>query len=440
MKLTRRHWLEVGTSSLLGLNWPGWLKADEQKRRAGTARSCVVIFLWGGPGQQDLWDLKPNAPEEARGEFRPIATSVPGTHISNMLPALARQAHLYTLVRSVTHKDFEHGTAAYLALTGQLHPLPGTNTPARPDDYPTYASVVSLLRPAPPGLPSAVTLGPQIHQGNRPPVAGQNAGFLGQKYNPFRIADDPSGDDFQVDTLTPLAELSQLRLEGRQQLLRNLEVSRRHLDPVLAGMDSHFQQAFDLLQSDRIRRAFHLSREPRPLRDRYGQSRFGQTLLLARRLVEAGVPFLTLNWARQNADQWDTHKQNYPKLRELLPPFDQGLAAFLSDLEDRGLLDSTLVYCLGEFGRTPRMNADAGRDHWPDCYSVLLAGGGIQRGQVIGASDRLAAYPTLQPISPWDLAATLYHCLGIDPASHLQDPLGRSFVLSSGRVMPALLR
>lgn len=442
MSLSRRSWLEIGSSALLGLGWADALKAETRAvgRRSSPAKSCIVIFLWGGPGQQDLWDLKPSAPAEVRGIYRPIQTTVPGFQIGEILPALANKAHLYTLVRSVTHKDFEHGSAAYLALTGQLHPLPGTNTPARPEDFPTYASVVSRLRRSPRGLPPAVTLGPQIHQGNRPPVAGQNAGFLGQKYNPFRIDEDPTQADFQVETLTPLAELSGPRLGGRQQLLQAIANPRQALDPTLAGMDSHFEQAFELLQSPRVRRAFQLGHEPRALRDRYGWSRFGQTLILARRLIEAGVPFLTLNWARQNADQWDTHKQNYPRLRDLCPPFDQGLAAFLTDLNDRGLLDQTLVYCLGEFGRTPRINADAGRDHWPDCYSVLLAGGGTKRGQVIGASDRYAAYPTAQPMSPWDLAATLYHCLGIGPGSPIHDALGREFALSSGQVQPALLK
>jgi hypothetical protein len=439
--VTRRECLEIGGSAMLGLSWPALLKlrADGAVRRSGRAKSCVVLFLWGGPGQQDLWDLKPQAPAEVRGPYRPIATRVPGTHIGEMLPSLARQAHLYTLVRSVTHKDFEHGSAAYLALTGQPHPLPGTNTPARPEDFPTYASVVSRVRPAPAGIPSAVTLGPQIHQGNRPPVAGQNAGFLGQKFNPFRVAEDPSQPGFQVETLTPLEDLSEQRLEERRRLVQSLDHSQPR-DPTFAGMEDHFQQAFEMLQSSSVRSAFHLDHEAHGLRNQYGWSRFGQTLLLARRLVEAGVPFITINWARQNADQWDTHKQNYPKLRELLPPFDQGLAAFLADLQDRGLLDSTLVYCLGEFGRTPRLNADAGRDHWPDCYTVVLAGGGVRRGEVVGASDRFAAYPVSQPVSPWDLAATLYHCLGIDPTTHVHDALGRSYVLSSGRVTPALLQ
>jgi hypothetical protein len=397
-----------------------------------------MVFLWGGPGQQDLWDLKPGAPAEVRGEFRPIATTVPGTHIGERLPALARQAHHYTIVRSVTHKDFEHGSAAYMALTGHPHPAPGTNTPARAEDFPTYGAVSSRLRGGSRDLPSAVVLGPVMHQGNRPPVAGQNAGFLGRGYDPFRIDEDPSQPDFQVEALAPLADLSGRRLDARQTLLRNLE-GHRKTDPALEGMGSHFQQAFDLLRSNRVRRAFDLSQEPRAVRDQYGWSRFGQTLLLARRLVEAGVPFLTLNWDRQNGDQWDTHQQNYTRLRRLLPPFDQGLAAFLEDLASRGLLDSTLVYCLGEFGRTPLINDKAGRDHWPDCYSVLLAGGGIRRGQVVGASDSRAAYPTAQAMGPSDLAATIYHCLGIDPAGHIQDPLGRTWPVSSGQVVHALL-
>jgi hypothetical protein len=277
-----------------------------------------------------------------------------------------------------------------------------------------------------------------MHQGNRPPVAGQNAGFLGRALNPFRIAEDPSQADFAVEELAPLAHLSGPRLQQRQQLLQALESRQRKIDTDHSGIDGHFQQAFELLRSTRVQRAFDLSQEPSRLRDRYGWSRFGQTLLLGRRLVEAGVPFLTINWERQNGDQWDTHQRNYPRLGQLLPPFDQGLAAFLEDVASRGLLDSTLIYCLGEFGRTPRINDNGGRDHWPDCYSVLLTGGGIRPGRVIGASDRHAAYPTSQPMAPWDLAATLYRCLGIDPTGHLQDALGRVWPLSSGQVVHTL--
>lgn len=435
---SRREILEIGTVSLLGLSWPQLLQA-RPTRPPTRARSCVVIFLFGGPGQQDLWDLKPQAPAEVRGEYRPIATNVTGVQIGEKLPHLARQADKFTLVRSVAHTDFEHGSASYTALTGHPHPQPGTNTPARPEDFPTYASVVSKLRPARRPVPEAVVLGPVMHQGNRPPLAGQNAGFLGRVQDAFRIAEDPSAADFHVEGLAPSEDMTADRQGSRQGLLKALDAHARQIDTAAGEMSGLYQQAFQLLLSAQTRRAFDLAGEKPALRDRYGRSRFGQTLLLARRLIESGVPFVTVNWARQNGDQWDTHKANYAKLPELLPPFDQGLAAFLEDLQTRGLLDSTLVYCLGEFGRTPQINKDGGRDHWPACYSVLLAGGGIGGGRVFGASDRMAAYPTAQPVAPWDLAATLYHGLGLDPTSHLHDPLGRPIVIAPGSVVPGLL-
>lgn len=441
MKVTRRRWLEFGAASVLGLTWADTLRAAAEPTRvtARRARACVVIFLWGGPGQQDLWDVKPSAPAEVRGEARPIRTSVPGTLLGDGLPCLARQADKFTLVRSVTHKDFEHGTAAYTALTGHPHPNPGTNTPAGPNDFPTYTAALSRLRPSSTNLPTAVVLGPVMHQGNRPPIAGQNAGFLGRSRDPFRIADDPSAADFQAAALTLDAEVPQRRLAQRQNLLHSLEFPTTRRDPAGDVMGSQYQQAFELLRSPRVRQAFDLCRESSGVRDAYGRSRFGQSLLLARRLIEAGVPYLTVNWERQNGDQWDTHKENYPRLKSLLPPFDRGLAAFLADLDARGLLEETLVYCLGEFGRTPRMNADAGRDHWPDAYSVLLAGGGIPAGRVIGATDRFAAYPTSSPMAPWDIAATLYDLLGLQPGSHLHDPQGRAWILSPGRIVPEIL-
>ncbi|MCS6851241.1 MAG: DUF1501 domain-containing protein [Gemmataceae bacterium] len=446
VSLTRRDLLEVGAVSLLGLTAADLMRAREaptnntRARSFGRARSCVVIFLWGGPGQQDLWDLKPDAPAEIRGEFRPVATTVPGTQISDQLPQLARQMDKVTLVRSVTHRDSEHGSAAYTALTGHPHPLPGTNTPTRADDFPTYGSVVTKLRPANRAIPTAVILGPVMHQGPRPPVAGQNAGFLGRSYDPFRVAEDPSGADFQVEALQPAVGVTAERLEDRRALLEVLDRQARQLEALAGhGLTAHQQRAFELLQSPQTRRAFDLSAEPAALRERYGRSRFGQALVLARRLVEAGVPFITVNWEKQNGDQWDTHKRNFGRLRELLPVFDRGLAAFLADLHDRGLLETTLVYCLGEFGRSPRINADAGRDHWPHCYSVLLAGGGVPAGAVVGASDRFAAYPSANPMTPGDLSATLFYSLGIDPQTHLTDPQGRPLPVSPGRVVAELL-
>jgi hypothetical protein len=448
-RLSRRAWLEVGAIGALGLAWPKLLKARQGRhfssgRIPGFARAkrCVVIFQFGGPGQQDLWDMKPEAPAEARGEFRPIDTSVPGMAICEHMPHLAKAARHYAIVRSMSHRDFEHGTASYTALTGHPHPNPGTNTPARPDDFPTYGSVVSRLRPSQRGVPDFVVLGPVMHQGNRPPLAGQGPGFLGRSYDPFRIAADPNGADFQVDELAAYEDVPSQRLVARRRLVEDLNGLSRRIDAAamqVADQDRLAARAFELLRSSQGQQAFNLEQERDAVRDRYGRTKFGQTMLLARRLVEADVPLVTVNWSRMNSDQWDTHKQNYPTLRKLVPPFDQGLAAFLSDLAERGLLEDTLVVCLGEFGRTPKMNKDAGRDHWPDCYSLLVAGGGMRSGEVIGASDRLAATPRTDGIAPWDLAATMYHLLGIRPDGHLRDHFGRPLKISSGQVVRELL-
>jgi hypothetical protein len=443
----RRGLLEVGGCSLLGLSWPGLLAAAERSQSSdaagfGRARSCVLIFLWGGPSQQDTWDMKPDAPASLRSEFQPIATRVPGINIGEHLPHLAATTDLLTIVRSMTHRDFEHGSAAYAALTGHAHPLPGTNTPVRPEDFPTYGALVSRLGKNPNPVPDSIVLGPVMHQGNRPPIAGQNAGFLGLNYEPFRIANDPGAADFRVDSLNSPADLPTDRLQRRHRLLQSFDRDGRQVESVrqVTGVDSLYRRAFGLLGSPRTRAAFRMDTEAAALRDRYGRHRFGQTLLLTRRLVEVGVPLITVNWAKQNRDQWDTHAKNYPRLKNtLLPPFDRGLAAFLKDLKDRGLLETTLVVCVGEFGRTPWINKDAGRDHWPDCYSVVAAGGGMKPGTVFGASSRHASYPTLYPVGPWDLGATMFHCLGIRPEQHIQNRRGQPIPLSPGRVIDGLL-
>lgn len=443
--VARRRFLEVGSSAGLGLSLADLLAAREPRfppgrKSFGQAHSLVVIFLWGGPGQQDLWDLKPEAPSAVRSEFAPAATNVPGISISDQLPFLARQADKFTLIRSMTHEDFEHGTAAYTALTGQPHPQPGTNTTASPDDFPTYGSVVSRLKSTSQPVPDAVVLGPVMHQGARPPLAGQNAGFLGPGYEPFRIPDDPSAKDFRIDSLSVPGDDGRDRLARRRTLLESLEPAGVVRSAVnVHGMHELYGRAFELLTSPRTQQAFDLERETPLLRERYGRTRFGQTLLLARRLIEARVPLITINWSKLNADQWDTHKNNYPRLRAMLPPFDRGLAMFLEDLQARGLLASTHVVCLGEFGRTPRINKDGGRDHWPDCYSLLVAGGGIQNGRVYGTSNRQAAYPVDGPVAPWDLSATMYHLLGIDPGAHLANRQGQPLPIARGRVVTELL-
>ena len=443
-KMTRRRLLEVGGLSSLGLSLPGFLAAKESAAasndlRFGQAKSCVVIFQWGGPGQQDLWDPKPLAPSVVRSEFASIRTNISGIDVTEHLPHMAKQADKFTIVRSVTHKDFEHGTAAYTALTGQPHPLPGTNTTARPDDFPTYGSIVTKLAPTTKPVPDFVVLGPVMHQGARPPLAGQNAGFLGPGYDAFRIPDDPSSKTCKVEGVALQDGLSGSRVVGRDRLLKTLD--DRFPSPgnrQVKGLKELYGRAVELLGSKPTRQAFAVENEQAALRDRYGRTRFGQSLLLARRLVEAEVPLITLNWSKLNADQWDTHANNYPRLKKLLPPFDQAVASFLQDLDDRGLLDSTLVVCLGEFGRTPKINKNAGRDHWPDCYSIVLAGGGIAGGQTFGKSNRSAAYPVDNDVAPWDIAATLFHLLGINPATHIKNRQGQPLAIARGQIVSGL--
>jgi len=439
---TRRKFLEVGTSAALGLSLPQLLAAAGTRsgdQTFGKARSCVVIFMWGGPGQQDLWDPKPQAPSTLRSEFSPIATRVPGIQVTDQLPNLAKQTQRFTIVRSVTHRDFEHGTAAYTALTGHPHPLPGTNTVARPDDFPTYGSVVTKISPTSDPVPDFVVLGPVMHQGARPPLAGQNGGFLGPGFDAFRIPNDPASDSFKVEGVALQDGLTDQRFAERRQLLASIDRRAQTFDDrQVKGMSELYDRAFGLLGSTKVRMAFNLDGESDKLRDAYGRSRFGQTLLLARRLVQAHVPLVTINWSKLNSDQWDTHKNNYPRLRKLIPSFDLGLSAFLQDLDERGLLESTLVVCLGEFGRTPKINKEAGRDHWPDCYSLVLAGGGIPGGRIYGASNRTAAYPVRDDVAPWDIAATMYHLIGIDPSAHLINLKGQPLPVARGQVISGL--
>ena len=443
-RLSRRRLLEFGAVTPFGLSLPRLFASEDQSVLSerpgfGRAKSCVVIFLWGGPGQQDLWDPKPLAPSVVRSEFAPISTSVTGTQITDQLPHLSRQAERFTIVRSVTHKDFEHGSAAYTALTGYPHPLPGTNTVARPDDFPTYGSILTKLAPTSRPVPDFVVLGPVMHQGARPPLAGQNAGFLGPGYDAFRIASDPASADFSVSGVAPQTGLTDFRYEARKKLVTTLDDRQPSRGVHAEGLTELYRRAFGLLGSEQTRNAFRLDDEKASLRDAYGRSRFGQTLMLARRLVEAHVPLITVNWSKLNANEWDTHASNYPRLRKMLPPFDASLAMFFQDLDERGLLDETLVVCLGEFGRTAKINEKAGRDHWPDCYSMVLAGGGIRRGEVYGQSNRTATYPIDRDVAPWDIAATMYHLLGLNPATHIQNRQGQPLPIAKGQVVEGLL-
>jgi hypothetical protein len=438
--LSRREVLRVGGLGFAGLLWSDLLRARASAGAPaattfGKAKSCVLIFNYGGPSHLDTWDLKPDAPREVRGEFNPIATRVPGISICEHLPRLAAVADRYAILRSVSHEDNDHAVGTYLALTGYPHPRSrplGVEPAASPLDMPSLGSVVSKLRrPAAPIFPY-VTLGILSHLGNHDSM-GQDAGCLGQVYDPFTVPDGAKG---ATDVKSLLGAGAGDRLNGRRRLLR--EIDRGPAGSATRGHDDLTRRAYEILASPASRDAFDLAREPAVVRDAYGPSDLGRNCLLARRLVEAGVPLVTV-YSVANRD-WDTHANNFKDLKEkLLPDTDRALSALLLDLERRGLLEETLVVWMGDMGRTPRINAAAGRDHWSFCYSLVMAGGGVRGGQVLGSSDRAAAYPSSAPVGPADVAATIYHALGIDHLTHVTDQLGRPFVVGTGRPILSLL-
>ena len=444
---TRREWLRIGALSPLGLALPELLAsrasatpaAGATPRSFGRAKQCIVCFLFGAPAHQDIWDLKPEAPADVRGEFQSIATNVPGVFVGEHIPRIAQQIDRCALIRSVQHPDNTHTVAMHFMLTGRRHLRPATNPQREPTDFPTFGAVIEYLRRGQSSLPSGVSLNAPANQvsANNHIFPGFFAGWLGAKYDPLFVSADPSAADFRP---FPLADDSLGRIEARRRLLAGINERQHGLARAarLGGLSADYEKAFGLLSSSAARQAFELHAEQDSLRDRYGRTAFGQGLLLARRLVQAGVPLVTVNWARDDAF-WDTHKDNFKLLKEsLLPPFDLAYSALLEDLDARGLLDETLVVCLGEFGRTPKINAAAGRDHWAACNTVVLAGAGIRGGQVYGASDRLAAFPAERPVTPEDLAATIYHALGVAGDTPLFDALGRPYTLTDGKPLTEL--
>jgi hypothetical protein len=446
--LTRREALRIGGLGFTGLMWSDVLRArsvtTKPRGKFGKARACIVVFNYGGPSHIDTWDLKPDAPKEIRGEFKQIATRVPGLSIAEHLPRLAMLANRYTVLRSVTHRDNDHAIGAYLALTGYSHPknaILGIEPPATALDMPSLGSVLSKLRPASKPVFPYVTLGDLRHFGNNDSM-GQNAGCLGKVYDPFTVPfTRPLNGTLDISGVTSvLGNSADRQLQGRQTLLEQMSQAAPALESTagMRNLDSFSRRAYELLASPATRDAFDLTREPEKVRDAYGTHPFAQNCLLARRLVEAGVPMVTV-YSYGNRD-WDTHGNNFNSLKNtLLPSTDRGLSALLSDLESRGLLDDTLVIWMGDMGRTPRINGSAGRDHWSFCYSIVMAGGGICAGQVFGSSDRSAAYPSTNPVGPGDVAATIYHLLGINPEEHVTDQQGRPFVVSNGKPIAAVL-
>jgi hypothetical protein len=398
-------------------------------------RACILIFYYGGPSHIDTWDMKPKAPREVRGEFRPIATNVPGIEVCEHMPHSARVVDRLAIVRSVHHPMTNHNAAAFAALSGR-NPAKGDLELLGNDrnDPPCLGSTLSHGLPARPGLPTFVALPHVMH--NVVKLPGQVAGFLGSAHDPFQVASDPSAPGFKLDELELPDDVPLGRLERRDGLLRGAGGGLPEGD-----YDGYRSRAVELLRSEEVRRAFRLDAEDPRTRDRYGRTKLGQSLILARRLVEAGVRFVTVYDHQVNGQlaNWDAHADVFPRHKDaLIPPADRAFAALVDDLTDRGLLDSTLVIAAGEFGRTPKINNTAGRDHWPFCYSAVLAGGGVRGGVVHGASDRLGARPDLDGVAPADLAATLFWRFGLDPESEIRDLDGRPYRLAEGRPLRAL--
>ena len=456
-RLRRRECLQIGGGLTLSTALsPSVLRGADRAgeilgRESPSARSCILVYLLGGPSHLDMFDLKPLAPVEVRGPFVPISTNATGIQICEHLPRLAVLADRYCLLRSVSHGNSNHTPMIYYTLTGRHTAQPEIDNDVRPPqrgDFPHIGAVLGSLKPSPTGLPGYVAI-PEVavrsstegeFKRTRSPLRGGGAGFLGVGCEPLTVNGEPGSDDAVASFNAPTG-LGGSAVERRANLLSVLESSRS--GRINAGSYPALRDQALLLtgSSTTTRELFSFEDEPSALREHYGLHRFGKALLLARRLARAGVPMVAVHFNEMTVcDGWDTHAHNFQALQnELLPMLDQGLSALLSDLDESGELSETLVMVFGEFGRTPKINSNAGRDHWGPCSSALLAGGGIRGGQTVGASDAITAYPIEHLVDPVDLHATMFHCLGIDPADHINDLADRPWTISAGRVMTELL-
>ncbi|OWK47415.1 hypothetical protein FRUB_01114 [Fimbriiglobus ruber] len=410
------------------------LRAEESRNRSGThttADACILVFLDGGPSHLDMWDLKPDAPAEIRGEFKPIATTVPGVQFGEHLPRMARHMHRAALIRSAHHGvNNSHAAAVYCGLTG--HDRGENGGGAKPTDHPAIGSVLGMLRPPDRPVVPYVALPFVTQEGaGGPPQPGFFGGWLGKPRDPLWVLRNPNAADFGMPELTMNPDLDPTRFNARRQLIAHLQSPAGSLaDRALQDMDGVCAKAYDLLTSPAMQQAVRIDREDPKTRDAYGRNIYGQSVLLARRMIEAGSRAACISWAPDANATWDTHGGNFKKLKnELLPQLDSAISALLTDLSDRGMLDRTLVVVMGEFGRSPKINAGAGRDHWNFCYSLMMAGGGIRPGYVHGASDKIGAKPSRNPVTPADIVATIYACLGIPADTELKDRFDRPSLL-----------
>lgn len=449
--MNRRELVRVGGLAMGGLALPRLLKASPSDAlhgpSFGKAKNVIFLYLNGGPPQHETFDPKPNAPVEIRGPLKPIQTTVPGMQFCELLPRTAALADKLAVIRSMATDDNIHSSSGHWVLTGYKYQGPNART-IQPSDWPFYGSQVKRYRPSEvmPGL-STVMIPDVIRLNASVTPAGQTGGLMGAQWNPERFVGDPSREDYRIEGLEPLG-ITTGRLQQRRRLQQKLEDRLREVDGA-KGLDvfsTYQRQAFDLLTSGKARTAFSIDQEPAAVRDRYGRNRWGQCVLLARRLIESGVRLVHVNWPREPGDNasdnplWDTHAQNHDRLEDVLCPiFDVGYSALITDLQERGLLDETLVVAIGEFGRTPKINAKGGRDHWGSVFCCTLAGAGIRGGQIYGSSDRDGAYPLTDRVEPGNLTSTIFHLLGLDHRGTFTDPVGRELSLSQKEPLFRLL-
>lgn len=442
--ITRREILQAGYSGLLGVGLSsivaGRLQGASSSAKGPLAspKSILIVFLTGAASHHDTFDMKPQAPEDVRGEFKPIATTIPGYHICEHLPLMAARAHKYAVVRTLSHNDNNHLMSTHHVLTGEKQPGGFFDKVASRTDWPNYSGALAYLRPRNDGIPSGVNLPTFLREG---PLTwpGQHAGLVGPTYDPWQITGDPNSPEFRVDSLMLAPGLNAERIGNRKTLLDDINRQQMQLGELAQTqrLQRDQQLAVSILTSNGLSRAFELQRESDEMRERYGRNTTGQSLLLARRLIEASVPVVQVNVGR--VQNWDNHGNIFPTLKDrLLPPLDKGVSTLLDDLESRGLLDTTLVMMLGEFGRTPKINKEKGRDHWGPCFFGVFAGAGVRPGQVIGKSDEHGAYPATRAYAPDDVGATVYHLLGIPPDAEVRDRQGRAVRLNKGEVIEAL--